>query len=512
MSNRLQLAKSPYLLQHASNPVDWYEWGDEAFTRARADDRPILLSIGYSACHWCHVMAHESFENVAVAKLMNDNFVNIKVDREERPDVDSVYMSAVQAMTGQGGWPLNVFLTPDLQPFFGGTYFPPAPRYGMPSWPQLLQSVATAWRNERDKVAESAESLGSRLGGPSNLQASPGELDHSILEAAVETAKAQLDSTHGGFGGAPKFPQPATLEFMLRAYRRTGDQDALRAVTLTLDRMAAGGIYDKIGGGFHRYSVDQQWIVPHFEKMLYDNAQLARLYVNAWQVTGWNTYRAVAEATLDYVLRDMTSLEGGFYSAEDADSEGVEGKFYVWNYGEIDSLLPPEDAEMFRLAYGITTEGNFEGQSILVESLLADEIGDRLGRDPDEVEASLATSRSQLLEVRRQRVHPARDEKILTNWNALALRALAVAGRAFARDDYVAAARRNAAFLLDSLRPEGHLLHLYNQGPGDVGAFLEDYAFLIEALLDLFATTGESEWFDAAAGLGDELGSEFHRS
>ncbi len=477
MANRLQSARSPYLQQHASNPVDWYEWGDQAFERARSEDKPVLVSIGYSACHWCHVMAHESFENASVAQMMNDNFVNIKVDREERPDVDAVYMEAVQLMTGQGGWPLNIFLTPDLDPFFGGTYYPPSPRHGMTSWPQVLQSVAMAWRNQRERVVEGAEELRSRLARTAELTSSETTLDSSILDQAFTTMHAQFDATYGGFGGAPKFPQPSSLEFVLRTYRRTGDQDALNMLTLTLDKMAAGGIRDHLGGGFHRYSVDEQWLVPHFEKMLYDNAMLAKLYVNAWQATGWDYYRAVAESTLDYILRDMTSPEGAFYSAEDADSEGVEGKFYVWTAEEIDRVLPPADAEVFRLAYGVTSEGNFEGQSILEESLMPDAIAGRTGMDPDEVESSLMRSRSRLFDERQKRVRPGRDEKILANWNALTIRALTVAGQAFGRPDYLAAAERAARFILDSMRPAGALLHLYNQGPGAVGGFLEDYAF-----------------------------------
>ncbi len=509
MANRLEAEKSPYLRQHAQNPVDWLPWGNEAFERARNEDKPLLVSIGYSSCHWCHVMAHESFENEAVARLMNGSFVNVKVDREERPDVDAVYMEAVQAMTGQGGWPLNVFLTPDLKPFFGGTYWPPAPRHGMPSWPQVLQSIALAWRNERERVLQSAAELGNHMAGALQFRSSDAELSEKILDQAVDSLAANFDEVNGGFGGAPKFPQPLNLEFLLRTFVRTGNRNTLRIVTISLDRMAAGGIYDQIGGGFHRYSVDAEWTVPHFEKMLYDNALLSRIYVNAWQVTANPRYRAVAEGILDYLLADMTSPEGGFYSAEDADSEGEEGTYYVWTPEEVHAAVDSAEAPLIAEFYGITQPGNFEGKSIPTNRTDVEVLGKHFGRSPEDIPRVVEEGRHSLRMARSQRVRPERDSKILTGWNALALRSLALAGRAFNRDDYLRAATRNANFLWKNLFQEGLLLHLYNEGPSTIPAYLDDYAFLIEAFTTLFETVGEAEWLSRARELADLMITKF---
>ncbi len=471
MSNRLANETSPYLLQHADNPVDWYPWGQEALAKAKAEDKPIFLSIGYSACHWCHVMAHESFEDKGVATILNENFVSIKVDREERPDLDRIYMSAVQAMTGSGGWPMSVFLTPDGQPFYGGTYFPPTPRYGMPSFSQVLAAVADGWQNRRQELIESGQRLVAALevggisdgevGGVSDGQVggvSDGEEREDLKPETVESAFRNLqrgfDRVHGGWGNAPKFPQPMPLEFLLRYHHVTGNSQALQMVSQTLETMARGGMYDQLGGGFHRYSVDDHWLVPHFEKMLYDNAQLARVYLHAWQVTGEPFYRVITEEILDYVVREMTDQAGGFYSTQDADSEGQEGKFFIWTPAEIRDLLgavrpfggaqdrlrsPQAEADTFMAAYGVTERGNFEGQNIL------ELVGDLDQR------AELAEARSKLFAAREKRVHPGRDEKVLTSWNGLMLAAFAEAARVLERGDYQQVAERNADFLLREL-------------------------------------------------------------
>ena len=510
MSNHLAGSKSPYLLQHAENPVDWYPWSDEAFERALAEDKPVLVSIGYSACHWCHVMAHESFENAATAQLMNSQFICVKVDREERPDVDAVYMDAVQMMTGQGGWPLNVFVTPDRRPFFGGTYWPPAPRPGLGSWPQVLQSVSLAWRNERSRLETSASSVMEHIDRSTDVTQSQDQSpSESTLSEALEVARSYFDSHHGGFGGAPKFPQPANLEFLLRMHARTGSPEALEMVRLTLDHMAAGGINDQLGGGFHRYSVDATWTVPHFEKMLYDNAQLARLYVEAWQVTGSDTYRVTAERTLDYVLRDLLAPNGGFYSSEDADSEGQEGVFYVWDPAEVEAILGPRQSEIVSRHFGIRASGNFEGKTVLTIAEPIDDLAASFGMSRAEVSLEMDTARGKLLDARGDRTRPGRDVKILTDWNALMVRSLALAGRAFDRPDYVNAASRCATFLLGSLRQDGRLIHVYNDGLGDPIGFLDDYAFLIEALAALFEATGDMAWLETAQDLSKTMLDQF---
>ncbi|HLJ54052.1 MAG TPA: thioredoxin domain-containing protein, partial [Chthonomonadaceae bacterium] len=426
-SNRLALETSPYLLQHARNPVDWYPWGEEAFAAARALDRPILLSVGYSACHWCHVMERESFENEAIARQMNDNFINIKVDREERPDVDSIYMSAVQRLTGQGGWPMTVFLTPDARPFFGGTYFPPNDLYGRPGFPRVLRAVAAAWREQRSEVLEQSAELTADLVEGDNVLGglSDSLLTPAVLETAENALAAMFDRRNGGFAGAPKFPQPMALDVLLRCSHRTHRQEPLALVERTLQRMAMGGIYDQLGGGFHRYSTDEIWLVPHFEKMLYDNAQLAQVYCRAWQATKKSFYRGVAEETLEYVLREMTAPSGGFYSAQDADSEGEEGRFFVWTPEEVDEVLGRRDALVFDAFYGVTPNGNWEGKNILRVVKDAQEVATGLRISLQDAAQILDGGRARLFAARERRVKPGLDDKALTSWNGLMAAAFA---------------------------------------------------------------------------------------
>lgn len=500
MPNRLAKETSPYLRQHAGNPVDWYPWGDEAFQKAKAEDKPIFLSIGYSACHWCHVMAHESFEDPEVAATLNHNFVSIKVDREERPDLDQIYMAAVQALTGQGGWPMSMFLTPGGEPFYGGTYFPPTPRGGMPSFPELLRAVTEAWHSRRDQLLASGRQVVSAIAQQQSVEVAEGEepLKPEILGAAVQELWRSYDEQHAGWGGGPKFPQAMMLEFLLRFHHRTGDLRALQMVTETLEAMARGGIYDQVGGGFHRYSVDGGWLVPHFEKMLYDNALLARVYLHAWQVTGNLLFRDISEEILDFVMRGMAGPAGGFYSALDADSEGEEGKFYLWTAGEIRSVLGSE-ATTFMEAQGVTEAGNFEGKSILTFSGTAAE------------REALAPARRKLRALRDLRAKPARDEKVLTAWNGLALAALAEAGRVLDRKDYLEAAESNAGFLLDSLRtPDGRLLHSWREGNARVNGYLADHTHLIEGLLELYQSDFDPRWYVAAKGLADMMVAHFN--
>jgi len=481
MPNRLRDATSPYLLQHADNPVDWYEWGPDALERARAEDRPILLSVGYAACHWCHVMERESFEDEATAALMNEHFVNIKVDREERPDVDAVYMDAVQAMTGQGGWPMTVFLTPQGEPFWAGTYFPKEERHGMPAFTRVLSAVAEAWRDRRDEIRSQGRKIVEAIGR--RVRPSEEPLTDEVLDEAMATLRASFDSEHGGFGGAPKFPQPMTLEFLLRMHLR-GAEGALDMATRTLDRMAAGGIRDLLGGGFHRYSVDRIWLVPHFEKMLYDNAQLALVYLHAFQVTGEERHREVAAETLEYLLRDLRHERGGFLSSEDADSEGEEGRFYVWSWEE----LAAEVGEEAALAMGAEREGNWEGSSIL------------------HGEAAPGDARERLLAIRGRRVRPAADDKVLAGWNGLAIRAFAEAGRALDEPRFVRAAEAAAGFVHDEMRREdGRLLRAWREGRTSGPAYAEDHALLSAGLLALYEATLDLRWFEAARELADEL-------
>jgi uncharacterized protein len=471
--NRLAHETSPYLLQHADNPVDWYPWGEEAFARARDEDRPLLLSVGYAACHWCHVMEHESFEDEATAAVMNEHFVSVKVDREERPDVDGLYMDAVVSMTGHGGWPLTVFLTPEGKPFYGGTYFPPEPRFSMPAFTQVLEAVAEAYRGRRGDVERQADVLVDAIRQASARPPSSEPLTSELLALAVSGLRGQFDPVQGGFGGAPKFPPASTLEFLLR----TGRDDALAMVRLTLDRMAAGGMYDLVGGGFHRYSVDAEWVVPHFEKMLYDNALLASAYLHGWLVTGEERHRAVVEETLDYLLRELGLPEGGFASAQDADTEGEEGLTYTWTSEEIRTVVGEEHTEWLL---------PFEhGRSVL------------RGEIPEE-------ARLRLLAARAERPQPLRDDKALAAWNGLALAALAEAAHRLERDDYLDAARVLAQFLLGPLTTEGgRLLRTYRDGVAKIDAYLEDYANVANGLLELHWATGELRWLEESRRLAD---------
>jgi len=437
MTNRLAKATSPYLLQHANNPVDWYEWGPEPLARAQAEDKPIFLSVGYAACHWCHVMAHESFEDPDTAAFMNEHFINIKVDREERPDIDAIYMEAVVAIAGQGGWPMSVFLTPSGEPFYGGTYFPSSERYGMPSFRRVLSSISDAWETRRDQVDSSAAQLTASLGRSAQLRPEPGELSTDLLDAAFAALYQQYDDVEGGFGGAPKFPQAMTLEFLLRQYVRTSDAAPLAMAEHTLRKMANGGMYDQLGGGFHRYSTDAHWLAPHFEKMLYDNALLARVYLYAWQITGDAFYKRIVEETLDYALREMTDPDGGFYSTQDADSEGEEGKFFVWTVAEIRSLLGEKDGDLFCRYYDVTEAGNWEGKNILHVENDPNAVAQAAGVSPDRLADALEHGWESLFLAREKRVKPARDEKVLAAWNGLMMRAMAEAGVALERPDYV---------------------------------------------------------------------------
>jgi len=503
MANRLANETSPYLLQHKENPVDWYPWGEEALKKARDEDQPILLSVGYSACHWCHVMERESFEDEATAQVMNEHFVSIKVDREERPDIDSIYMAAVQALTRGGGWPMTVFLTPDGSPFYGGTYFPPVPSRGMPSFTQVLTSLADAYENRREEVLKSAGSVRDYLQAATGAAMPESETSSGveILDRAAESLLSQLDRRFGGFGGAPKFPQTMNLEVLLRHHHRTGDRSALDGVELTLRQMANGGIYDQLGGGFARYSVDQHWLVPHFEKMLYDNALLSRLYLETYQATGDPFYRRIAEETLDYVLRDMTSPDGGFYAAEDADSEGVEGKFYVWTADEIEAVLEPEDAKLAMRYWDVTERGNFEGKNILNVPRPPEAVAAEFGLSVEELWKHIVEIRSMLRAEREKRIRPGRDEKILAAWNGLMLRSFALAARVTGREDYRMAAEKNAAFLLEKLRIGGRLRRSYKDGQARFNGYLEDYAMVTDGLVALYEATFDARWLVEADDL-----------
>ena len=498
--NRLATETSPYLRQHAANPVDWYPWGEEALARAREEDKPILLSVGYSACHWCHVMAHESFEDAAVAETMNRHFVNVKVDREERPDVDSIYMQAVQALTGRGGWPMTVFLDPDGRPFFGGTYFPKEPRQGMPGFVQVMETVSDAWSDRRDELLTQAGKLrdaiartASFAGVSAGTTAAPSAYDRGVLDEATEATRSQFDRRFGGFGRAPKFPQAMTLDFLLAAWLRTGSTETLQVATHTLDQMAAGGMYDQVGGGFHRYSVDEYWLVPHFEKMLYDQALLVRAYLHGFLATGEERYRRVVEETVGYVLRDLRDARGGFFSAEDADSEGVEGRFYVWSAEEVRAVCEGDAQDVIEF-FGVTEGGNFEGANIL-------HAVDPTASRPGGVEQALP----RLREARERRPRPGLDDKVLTAWNALFLRSLTEAAVALERPDWMEAARGNASFLLAELRRgDGRLLRSWQDGTARLLGYAEDYAALLEALLTL-AELDDVGWLTDARELADHM-------
>ena len=503
MPNRLADATSPYLQQHRDNPVDWFEWGEEAFAEARRRDVPILLSVGYASCHWCHVMAHESFEDPATAEVMNSQFVNVKVDREERPDVDRIYMDAVQAMTGRGGWPMTVFLTPDGEPFYAGTYFPKADRGGMPSFVRVLGAIDDAWSNKRAEIEAQAGALRQSIATP---QVAPGDDPApEMLERAVEALGAQFDDAHGGFGGAPKFPQAPTLEFLLRAADRPWAPDARRMLVGTLEAMARGGIHDRLGGGFSRYSVDTAWLVPHFEKMLYDNALLARIYARAWQVTGIDRFRDVAESTLEYMLHDLALPGGGFASGEDADSEGEEGKFYVFTSDEV-AEAAGNHAEVAMRALGVTPEGNFEGRSILHEPITIEETANEFDLGVDEVRQIVGRTEDRLREIRAGRVRPGLDDKAVCSWNALAVRALAEAGVALGIPRYLDAAEATARFIIDDMRrPDGRLIRSRRHGRGDTPAFCDDYGAVALAFFSLFEATGDDVWYRHGAGTTQDM-------
>ena len=505
MPNRLINETSPYLLQHANNPVDWYPWGEEALERARSEDKPILLSIGYSACHWCHVMERESFEDETIAGLMNENFVSIKVDREERPDLDQVYMQAVQMLTGSGGWPMTVFLTPEGKPFYGGTYFPPDDRQGMPGFPRLLTSIAEAYSTNRGEVDRVTQQLTTQMSQSNQVPQGTSILTVDILHQAYSSLATNFDYQNGGFGNAPKFPQPMTPEFLLRYYHHGYNPRALELVELTLEKMAYGGIYDQIGGGFHRYSTDPYWLVPHFEKMLYDNALLARLFLHTYLITGRALYRRVVEETLDYVLREMTDPSGGFYSAQDADSEGVEGKFFVWSPGEINAVMGDTDGEVFAGYYGVTAGGNFEGKNILNIRQNPEEFAETKGLTADQLGDIINRGSKALLEVREQRIHPMRDDKVLASWNGLMLRSFAEAATALGRPDYLAVAIKNAGFLVGSMKSDGRLLRTYRDGQAKLLGYLEDYSFVIDGLLALYEATFDLRWLEEAVTLADSM-------
>ena len=491
--------------------MDWYPWGEEALSKARTEDKPVLLSVGYSACHWCHVMERESFEDEATARIMNEHFVSIKVDREERPDIDSIYMSALQAMTRGGGWPMTVFLTPDGAPFYAGTYFPPVPSRGLPSFQQLLVSLADTYENRRDDVLQSAHSVRDYLQAATGAGMPEAETGSGVetLDKAAEALIQQLDRRFGGFGGAPKFPQAMNLEVLLRHHHRTGDRAALSGVEDTLRAMANGGIYDHLGGGFARYSVDRYWLVPHFEKMLYDNALLSRIYLETYQATGDPFYRRVAEETLDYVSRDMTGPEGGFYSAEDADSEGEEGKFYVWTPDEIEQVLEPEEASLALRYWDVTERGNFEGKNILNAPRPPEAVASEFGLTVEELETRIGAIRGKLFAVREERVRPGRDEKILAAWNGLMLRSFALAARVLDRDDYRQTAERNAAFLLNKLRTGGRLRRSYKDEQAKFNGYLEDYAMVADGLISLYEATFEARWIREAEALADAINELF---
>ena len=506
MPNRLIDETSPYLQQHANNPVEWYPWGPEALERATKEDKPIFLSIGYSACHWCHVMERESFEDPEVAAVMNRLFVCIKVDREERPDLDVIYMQAVMAISGSGGWPMSVFLTPDLKPFYGGTYFPPEDRGGMPAFRRVLESTESAYRKRNNEVVASADQIVEHLKQSAAFQGDQDPLTTEMLGTAFKRLAPNIDTEWGGFGTSIKFPQPMVHEFLLRYGATTSEPMAQVMVDLTLDRMSRGGIYDHVGGGFHRYSVDQAWLVPHFEKMLYDNALLIRLYVHAYQALGKPEYRRVVEETVSYVLRDMRDASGGFYTALDADSEGEEGIFYTWKRTELLEVLGPEAGELFCKVYGVTEGGNFEGASILFLPQELSKLAEELDIDEEALLTRLGESKSKLLALRNERVWPFRDEKVLTGWNALMLGSLAEAASVLGRPDYLEAAATNAAFLLEALKDDsGRLLRTYRDGKAKLKGYLEDYAFLVDGLITLYESTFEPKWLWEAQKLAEAM-------
>jgi hypothetical protein len=514
-ANHLINEKSPYLLQHAYNPVEWYPWGPEAFARARREDRPIFLSIGYSTCHWCHVMERESFEDPEVAALLNETFVCIKVDREERPDIDSIYMTVCRMLTGSGGWPLTIIMTPDQKPFFAATYIPKTSRFGRIGMLELIPRIATLWREQREELTRAAERI---TAGLVSMQGSAGGegLEAELLERAARELSARYDDFYGGFGTAPKFPTPQNLLFLLRHWRRTGEERWLRMVEHTLQALRRGGIFDQLGFGFHRYSTDREWLTPHFEKMLYDQALLLLAYLEAHQATGKPLYARTAEEIITYMLRDLRDPGGAFHSAEDADSEGEEGKFYLWTVPEVRALLDEESASLFIEAYGLRPGGNFtaegggEGRNILHLPAPLEELARRKGMALEVLERRLESARKRLLAAREKRVRPHKDDKVLTDWNGLAIAALARAGAVLGKEEYMAAARQAAQFLLQKLRDDsGRLLHRYRDGSAEIPGQLDDYAFLTWGLIELYETTFEPEWLATALELSRVLEERF---
>lgn len=516
IQNHLQDEKSPYLLQHADNPVDWYPWGDEAFEKAKKEDKPIFLSIGYSTCHWCHVMAHESFQDPEIGKIMNQTFVSVKVDREERPDIDSVYMAACQMITGTGGWPLTIIMTPDLKPFFAGTYFPKDSGSRGSGLRDLILNVDDLWNNRKDELQKSAEELTFSLQQLSKIKSGP-ELDENTLKTAYQSLKENFDDEFGGFGDYQKFPTPHNLLFLLRYWKMTDDMNALNMVEKTLDAMVQGGIYDHLGFGFHRYSVDRQWIQPHFEKMLYDQALLVMVYTEAYQATGNKRYRETAQEVLEYLMRDMRSSLGGFYSAEDADSEGEEGKFYLWTASEIKKILGPEDGELFSHVYNVNSDGNFKeeatgfqtGKNVLYRTNNWEDLSSQLEITSEELWWKMESAREKLFTARQERIHPHKDDKILTDWNGLTIAALAIAGRVYKRKDYILAASNTLNFILSNLKINDQLMHRWRQKNAAVNANLDDYAYLIWGLLEMYQTTFQAEYLKIAIDFNQKLMDHF---
>jgi uncharacterized protein len=507
--NRLASEKSPYLLQHAHNPVEWYPWGEEALRKAKNDGKPIFLSIGYSSCHWCHVLEKESFEDESTAALLNKRFIPIKVDREEMPDIDAYYMAAVQAMTGRGGWPLSVFLTPDLKPYYGGTYFPPEPSHGMPSFRQVLEFAANLWKDRREEVLKNSGEVVAAI--QARFRPAAKELEgRELIEGGYAELVSSFDTERGGFGTAPKFPLPSYLSFLLRYRFRTGKELALKAVTKTLDEMAKGGIHDQLGGGFHRYSTDRQWLVPHFEKMLYDNALLAKVYLEAYQLTRKDEYARVARDTIDWMLREMEGPAGGFYSAQDADTPDGEGAFYTWTPEELTEVLGPQSSELFCYYYGVTRAGNHEGgRSILSVVHSEGEVAERFGKSPAELSSAIRSAREKAYRARLERRRPATDDKVLTSWNGLALSALAFGYRVLGEQRYLDAAERLAAFVSGTLMREGVLLRRYAGGQAALAGTLEDYAFFASGLLELFEARGSPRWLGLAVDLAERMVGEY---
>lgn len=501
-TNRLIEQSSPYLQQHSHNPVDWYPWCDEAFEKARKQGKPVFLSSGYSTCHWCHVMERESFEDEHIAQIMNRHFVNIKVDKEERPDIDSLYMNAVQAITGMGGWPLSVFMTPEGKPFYGGSYFPKRSGFGRPGFEQVLLGISDAWQNRRDELLSSSNQI-SQLLNQINRFDQPGRLSTGILKKAYDALESSFDEAFGGFGGAPKFPQPGNFLFLLVYHQRTGSEKALQMVCKTLKEMAKGGIYDHLGGGFHRYSTDSKWHIPHFEKMLYDQALIVRIYLQTYQVTGDICFKEVAEKNLDYVLRELCSSEGGFYSGEDADSEGGEGKFYVWSPGETEAVLGKKKAAVFNRRYGVRETGDIKGKSVLRIKAGIDQISRELNMNKQEVEREILASRRSLLDARRKRPRSNRDEKIITGWNGLMIGTLALGGTVLRKVKYIQAAQRCASFLLERVRIDERLARYHKENPSKVQGFLEDYVFLTMGLLKLYEADFDIRWMEEAESLAE---------